>query len=53
MGKTADEAMSAIHFFTNSKGYLPHYFYILINMDPLSKDINNVACYMIGTMLHL
>ena len=53
MGKTEDESMSAIQFCTNPKGYLPHYFYIFINMDPLRKDINNVSCYRLGTMLHL
>ena len=45
--------MSAIRFLTTPKGYLPQYSYILGKPEPLDTEINNVACYWLGTMLHL
>ena len=53
VGETADYSMSTIHFRTTPKGYLPHYSYIFRNPDPLGEEINNVACYKLGTVLHL
>ena len=45
--------MSDIQFFTTSKGDLPHYSYIFRKPDPLGTEMKNVACSMLGTMLHL
>ena len=49
----SDELMSDIRFCTTPKGDLPHYSYIFRNLEPLDTDINNVACSMLGTMLHI
>ena len=51
--KIADDSMSFIHFITTPKGNLPHYSYILGEKEPLGTEITNVACYRLGTMLHL
>ena len=51
--KTADESMSAIHFYTTPKGDLPHYSYIFRNPETLGTEMNGVACSRMGNMLHL
>ena len=51
--KNVDELMSAIKFRTIPKGDLPHYSYIFSNLEPLGKEMKNVACSRLGTMLHL
>ena len=53
VGKTADESMSAIRFFTTPKGYLPHYSFILRKLDTLGTEMKNVVCLRLGTMLNL
>ena len=45
--------MSAIRFRTAPKGDLPHYLYIFRKPEPLGTEMKNVACSMLGTMLHL
>ena len=45
--------MSAVGFCTTSNGYLPHYSYIFRKPDTLGTYINNVACSMLRTMIHL
>ena len=45
--------MSAIQFYTTPKVYLPLYSYIFRKKDALGTEIKNVACYRLGTMLHL
>ena len=52
-GKTADESMSAMRFFTNPKGCLPHYSCFFMNTETLRKYINNMVCLRLGTVLHL
>ena len=49
----SDESMSAIRFHNTPKGNLPHYSYICGNQDTLGTEINNMACYRLGVMLHL
>ena len=51
--KTVDELISAILFRTTPKGDLMHYSFIFRNPDPLGKEMKNVACSRLGTMLHL
>ena len=53
VGKTADESMSAIRFCTTPKGYLPHYYFIFRNTEPLGTEMKNVACSILRTMLHI
>ena len=53
VGKTADESISAIQFFTTTKGDLTHYSYIFRKLEPLGIEMNNLACSRLGTMLHL
>ena len=53
VAKLANDSMSAIRFLTTPKANLPHYLYIFWKLEPLEIDINNVACYRLGTMLHL
>ena len=45
--------MSDIRFCTTPIGDLPNYFYIFSNLDPLGKELNNVVCYRLGTMLYI
>ena len=45
--------MSVIRFHNTPKGDLPHFYYILSNPDPLGTEMKNVACSMLGTMLHI
>ena len=45
--------MSVIQFCTNTKGYLPHYFYIFRKPEQFCTETNIVACYILGTMLNL
>ena len=45
--------MSAIQFRTTPKGDLLHYSYIFRNLEPLGTEMKNVACSMLGRMLHL
>ena len=45
--------MSSISFCTTPKGDLPQYLFILMNMDPLVTELNDAACYRLGTMLYL
>ena len=51
--KTADESMSAIQFCTIHKGDLPHFSYIFRDPEPLDTEMKNVACSILGMMLHL
>ena len=51
--KTADESMSAIRFRTTPIGNLPHYSYIFWKPKPLGKEIKNVDCSRLETLLHL
>ena len=53
MGKTVDESMSAIQFCTTPKVDLQHYSYMSSKTKPSEKDMKNVACSSLGTMLHL
>ena len=53
VGKTADELMSAIIFFTTPKGDLPHYSYNFRKPEPLGIEINNVVCSKVGMVLRL
>ena len=53
VGKTEYELMSAIQFCTSPKGDLSHTSYIFRNPDTFWKEINDVACSRLGTMLHL
>ena len=41
--KNSDDLMSAIRFHTTPKIDLPRYSYIFRNLEPLVKEINNVA----------
>ena len=45
--------MSAVQICTTPKGDLLHYYYIFRMTDPLDIYMKNVACFMLGTMLHL
>ena len=45
--------MSAIQFCTTPKRYLPHYYYVFRNPEPLETETKNVACLRLGKMLHL
>ena len=45
--------MSSIQFRNISKGDLPQYSYTFGEREPLGKEMNNVACTRLGTMLHL
>ena len=40
--KVGDESMSAIRFWTTTKGKLPYLSYILRKQEPLSTDFNTV-----------
>ena len=35
------------------KGDLPHFSFIFKNPEPLGKEIKNVVCSRLGTMIHL
>ena len=45
--------MSAIRFRPTPKVDLPQYSYIFRNPEPLGKEMKNVACSRLWTMLHL
>ena len=45
--------MSSIHFQTTPKSDLPHYSFIFGKPDPLGSELNNAACYRLGTILYL
>ena len=45
--------MSSIQFRNTPKEDLPQYSCIFRDTEPLGKDMNNVDCYRLGTMLHL
>ena len=51
--KITDSSMSSISFHTAPKVYLPHYSYIFRNLEPLGTEMKNMACYGLGTILHL
>ena len=41
---TAYDLMSAMHFWTTPKGYLPQYSYIFKNLKPLGMELNKLVC---------
>ena len=51
--KVGDDSMSAIHVCTTAKGDLPHLSYILLKDEPLGKELNNVGCYVTGSIIFL
>ena len=51
--KVGDEYMSAIRFFTTSKGGLPHLSYIFYNPGLLVVEFNMVACSVTGSLILL
>ena len=42
--KIGDESMSAIRFWTTTKGNLHHLYYIFLNMEPLGEEFKKVSC---------
>ena len=53
VGETAAELMSSIRFWTTPKFDLSHYSFIFRNPEPLGTELNNAACYRLGTRLYL
>ena len=51
--KVWDESMSAIQYFTTSKGKLPHLSYIFRNLEPIGTEFKTVACSVIGALVFL
>ena len=49
--KVGDESMSAIRFFTSSKGKLPHLYYISRKPEPIGTDFEKVALSVTGYLI--
>ena len=49
--KVGGDSMSSIHFWTTSKGNLPHLSYILRKLDPLGIEFKTVTCSVTGALL--
>ena len=46
-----DESMSAIRFWTTTKGNLPHLSYIFRKTKPMGTDFKKFYCYVTGALL--
>ena len=51
--KVGDDSMSAIRFWTEAKGNLTHFSYILCKKDPLGTKFNTVACSVTGSLISI
>ena len=49
--KVGDESISAIHFWTETKGNLPHLSYIFHKPEQLGTEFNTVACFVTGSLI--
>ena len=53
MENTSDKLMRAIRFWSTPKCDLTHNSFILRELELFGTELNNVACYMCGTILYL
>ena len=49
--KVGDESMSAIRFFTTSKGKLPHLYYISLQPEPIGTEFEKFALSVTGYLI--
>ena len=52
VGKIEDESISAVCFSNTPNVYLPHYYYIFINPEPLGAELNNMVCSKLEIKLY-